>query len=244
MSPIIELDGITKRFGEVAALRNLSMSFGTGLITAIVGASGSGKSTLLQLINGLIRPEQGLVKVFGSPLPATDLHRLRRRVGYAVQGTALFPHLSVGRNISLMGKIEGWDHARIERRTTQLMTLMHLEPELGSRYPHQLSGGQQQRAGICRAMFLRPEILLLDEPFSGVDGLTKREIHAQFALLTEAEPTTVLLVTHDVHEALSVAAEIVILRDGRIEQQGSVAEVLAAPTSSHVRELLRQDHAA
>jgi osmoprotectant transport system ATP-binding protein len=244
MSPIIELDGITKRFGEVAVLHDLNVSFGTGLITAIVGASGSGKSTLLQLINGLIRPEQGRVKVFGNPLPATDLHRLRRRVGYAVQGTALFPHLSVARNISLMGEIEDWDQARIGRRTTQLMALMQLDPDLGSRYPHQLSGGQQQRAGICRAMFLRPEILLLDEPFSGIDGLTKREIHLRFALLMEAEPTTVLLVTHDVHEALSVAADIVVLRDGSMEQRGSVAEVLAAPASGHVRELLRQDHAA
>jgi osmoprotectant transport system ATP-binding protein len=124
------------------------------------------------------------------------------------------------------------------------MALMNLEPELGARYPHQLSGGQQQRAGICRAMFLRPEILLLDEPFSGVDGLTKREIHARLALLMEAEPTTVLLVTHDIQEALSVATDLVVLEHGRIAQRGKVGEVLAAPANDHVSELLRLGHAA
>lgn len=244
MSPIIELAGITKRYGDATVLKDLSVDFSPGIVTAIVGASGSGKSTLLQLINGLIRPGQGRVRVFGSPLPATGLHRLRRRIGYAVQGTALFPHLRVARNISLMGEIEGWDSDRLERRISQLMAFMHLEPKLGARYAHQLSGGQQQRVGICRAMFLRPEILLLDEPFSGLDNLRKREIHARFASLIEAEPTTVLLVTHDIHEAVSVATDLVVLQGGCIAQRGSVAEVAAAPANNHVAELLRQDHAA
>jgi osmoprotectant transport system ATP-binding protein len=244
MPAIIELDGITKRYDRTAVLEGLSVSFRSGVVTSIVGASGSGKSTLLQLINGLIRPDLGTVRVFGSPLPTSDLSRLRRRIGYAVQGTALFPHLTVARNIWLMGGIEGWDTAQLEGRTSQLMELMQLPAELGKRYPHQLSGGQQQRAGICRAMFLRPEILLLDEPFSGLDALTKREIHAHFAALIEVEPTSVLLVTHDAHEAVSVASDVVVLRAGRVEQHGPVADVLAAPSSAYVAGLLAPSHAA
>jgi osmoprotectant transport system ATP-binding protein len=244
MPAIIELDGITKRYDRTPVLEDLSIHFRSGVVTAIVGASGSGKSTLLQLINGLIRPDRGELRVFGAPLPTEDLPRLRRRIGYAVQGTALFPHLTVARNIRLMGEVEGWDDERLNQRTVQLMELMQLPAALASRYPHQLSGGQQQRAGICRAMFLGPEILLLDEPFSGLDSLTKREIHAQFAALLDVEPTSVLLVTHDVHEAVSVANDIVVLRGGRIEQHGRVADVLSAPSSGYVAALLAPNHAA
>ncbi|HSG64703.1 MAG TPA: ATP-binding cassette domain-containing protein [Gammaproteobacteria bacterium] len=244
MSQIIELREVAKRYGDVEVLQPMTMVFRPALVTAIVGASGSGKSTLLQLINGLIRPERGEIRVFGEPLPSTDLHSLRRRIGYAVQGTALFPHLTVARNIGLMGKIQGWPEDRIDKRIAELMTLMNLDSELGERYPHQLSGGQQQRAGICRAMFLRPEILLLDEPFSGIDSLMKREIHARFALLMEAEPTTVLLVTHDIDEALEVADDLIVMRDGTVVQGGAVADVVASPADAYVAELLRRHHAA
>ncbi len=126
----------------------------------------------------------------------------------------------------------------------ELMALMNLEPDLGARYPHELSGGQQQRAGICRAMFLKPEILLLDEPFSGVDTLTKREIHERLAALLAAEPTTVLLVTHDIGEALTAAADVIVMRDGRVEQRGPVSDVVAAPATGYVEALLGQGHAA
>lgn len=244
MSEIIELEDVTKRYGETAILKALSATFRAGVVTAIVGSSGSGKSSLLQLINGLIRPERGRVRVFGEPLPAADLSRFRRRIGYAVQGTALFPHLSVARNISIQGSVEGWPIDRISARTAELMALMQLETELGGRYPHQLSGGQQQRAGICRAMFLGPEILLLDEPFSGIDSLTKREVHTQFARLREVEPASVLLVTHDIEEALTVAADLVVMRAGTIVQQGRAADVLAQPATGYVADLLRRNHAA
>ena len=244
MSEIIELAGITKRYADTAVLQDLSATFRREVVTAIVGASGSGKSTLLQIINGLVKPDLGRVSVFGAPLPLADLDRFRRRIGYAVQGTALFPHLSIARNISLMGEIERWPTTRIRARTSQLMELMDLDPGLGSRYPHQLSGGQQQRAGICRAMFLHPEILLLDEPFSGVDSLTKRQIHTRFELLRAMEPTTVLLVTHDIQEATSTADDLLVLKGGRVEQHGTLADVHANPSSRYVAELLSLDHAA
>ncbi len=244
MSQIIELHDVRKRYGETEVLTGLNLGIRANIVTAIIGASGSGKSTLLQVINGLVKPEQGRVAVFGQPLPQTNVFETRRRIGYAVQGAALFPHLSVVRNMSLVAEVEGWDSERIRARAMELMALMNLEPDLGARYPHELSGGQQQRAGICRAMFLKPEILLLDEPFSGVDTLTKREIHERLAALLAAEPTTVLLVTHDIGEALTAAADVIVMRDGRVEQRGPVSDVVAAPATGYVEALLGQGHAA
>lgn len=244
MSKIIELHDVAKRYGETEVLRDLSLSIRADVVTAVVGVSGSGKSTLLQLVNGLIQPERGRVTVFGAPLPERDLFEIRRRIGYAVQSTALFPHLTIVRNMSIVAEVAGWDLERIGVRARELMALMDLDPALGQRYPHELSGGQQQRVGICRAMFLEPEILLLDEPFSGVDTLTKREIHKRLAALLAAEPTTVLLVTHDIGEALASARDIVVMRDGNVEQHGRVGDVLAAPASDYVAQLLGQDHAA
>ena len=170
MNGIVEFQHVTKRYAETIALDNLDLAIRTRAVTAIVGASGSGKSTLLQLINGLILPDIGNVRVFGDPLPSADrLSKLRRRIGYAVQGTGLFPHLRVADNISLLGKLQKWEPTKIGDRVSELMAFMDLDADLAFRYPHELSGGQQQRVGICRAMFLRPEILLLDEPFSGID---------------------------------------------------------------------------
>ncbi|HEX9875094.1 MAG TPA: ATP-binding cassette domain-containing protein [Gammaproteobacteria bacterium] len=239
MQEIIELRRVTKRYGDTEVLGDLSVGFRRDLATALVGTSGSGKSTLLQVINGLIKPDAGEIRLFGRPLPSGDLFRLRRRVGYAVQGAALFPHLRVARNISLVGEIEGWDRRRLEARTHELMALMNLDDELGQRFPYQLSGGQQQRVGICRAMFTKPEILLLDEPFTGVDATTKREIHSRFMDLIEAEPTTVVLVTHDIQEAYALATDLAIMRNGKIEQQGTVTEVVASPKNEYVASLLR-----
>jgi len=235
---IIEFSAVAKRYGRTPVLDNLSVAVRAGGITAILGASGSGKSTLLKLINGLIRPDRGEVVVFGRPVPVERLPEYRRRIGYAVQGAALFPHLSVAQNIAMLGAIAGWPSARREARTAELMRLMSLDPELAERYPYQLSGGQQQRAGICRAMFLGPEILLLDEPFAGVDSLTKRAIHERLAVLIQAEPTTVLLVTHDIQEARGVARDLIVLQGGRVVQTGPVNEVVAAPVAGYVSALL------
>jgi osmoprotectant transport system ATP-binding protein len=244
VNDIIRLDAVTKRHGRNTVLSELSTGFRAECVTAILGASGSGKSTLLKLINGLIRPDQGDISVFGAPIPWHRIHEYRRRIGYAVQGTALFPHLSIARNIALLGEIEGWTADRCAKRATELMGLMSLDPALADRYPHQLSGGQQQRAGICRAMFLRPEILLLDEPFSGVDSLTKHAIHERLALLMQSEPTTMLLVTHDIQEARDVARDLIVLNGGRIVQTGAVSDVVAAPADRYVSALLRLDDAA
>ena len=225
MSGIIEFRRLNKSYGRTEVFRNLDLDIAPGITTSLVGESGCGKSTLLQLINGLERPDRGAVHTFGEPVPVNGLAAFRRRIGYAVQGTGLFPHMSVARNIALLGELENWPESRIRARTGALMNLMALDEDLGSRYPHELSGGQRQRVGICRAMFLQPDILLLDEPFSGVDPLTRSEIHEQFLGLMGSESTTVVLVTHDMAEAVLLADEIIVIRDGAIVQQGTVERI-------------------
>lgn len=234
---IIEFDDVAKRYDQTWVIEALNLGLPEGHVTALVGKSGSGKSTLLQMINGLIRPDRGTVRVFGKPVPARDLSRFRRHIGYAVQGTGLFPHLRVENNIALLGRLEDWPREKISERVDELMTLMGLEPELRPRYPHQLSGGQQQRVGICRAMFLRPDILLLDEPFSGVDPVAREEIHQRFHALMLSERTTVLLVTHDVAEALRLASDVVVLDAGHVLQAGALEQVKNHPTNATVAKL-------
>ena len=238
MSGIIEFQAVTKHFGETEVFQDLNLAIHQDITTALVGESGSGKSTLLQLINGLEKPDSGTIKAFGHPLPRVEFAGFRRRIGYAVQGTGLFPHMRVSRNISLLGELEGWPSEEIEARTDELMALMALDRSLKHRYPFQLSGGQQQRVGICRAMFLKPEILLLDEPFSGVDPLTRSDIHDRFLKLMGAESVTVVLVTHDIEEALYLATELIIVRQGKIIHNGPADQAANHPGDEYVAKLL------
>jgi len=212
----LRIDSASKHYGDAVALDNVCLAFPDGVITAVIGPSGCGKSTLLKLCNGLIRPDQGQVSLFGAGIDYHNLPPLRRRMGYAVQGTGLFPHLTARENIELLARLERWSPEDIRVRSEQLMALTRLEAAQMDRYPHQLSGGQQQRVGLCRAMMLRPEILLLDEPFAAIDPITREEIQRQLLTLHRAEPTTGVLVTHDMGEALILAEHIVIISGGRI----------------------------
>lgn len=212
----LALYSTSKRFGGTVALEDIEVTFPEGQITAVIGPSGCGKSTLLKLCNGLVRPDSGEVQVFGQALDYNSLPQLRRRLGYAVQGTGLFPHLSAGQNITLLASLAGWTDLDISRRIDELLALSHLHRDQLTRYPHQLSGGQQQRVGLCRAMMLRPEILLLDEPFAAIDPLTRADIQQQLLALHRAEPSTAVLVTHDMREALLLADHIVIMNAGRV----------------------------
>lgn len=238
MSGIIEFQGVSKHFGETNVFQDLDLAILSGVTTALVGESGSGKSTLLQLINGLERPDSGTVSAFGHPIPREGLAGFRRRIGYAVQGTGLFPHMRVSRNISLLGELEGWSRTAIEARTDELMALMALDSSLKHRFPAQLSGGQQQRVGICRAMFLKPEVLLLDEPFSGVDPLTRDDIHDRFLDLMDTESATVVLVTHDIDEALRLATGLIILHHGKIVHEGPANRAATQTENEYVARLL------
>ena len=213
---VLTLEAVGKRYGNATVLDGVSLDFVDGCITAIIGRSGCGKSTLLKICNGLIAPDTGVARVFGQPLDYAKLPLLRRRLGYAVQGTGLFPHLNVRQNITLLASLEGWNQQRIEQRVIELLQLTHLQDDQLHKFPHQLSGGQQQRVGLCRAMMLRPEILLLDEPFAAIDPITRQDIHRQLLALHQAEPTTAVLVTHDMREAMRLADHIIIMDKGRI----------------------------
>lgn len=232
-----EFRHVSLRRGNVTALDQVDLSLPLGRTSAILGESGSGKSTLVQMINGLLRPNEGTVRTLGVDIDYRNLRSLRKRIGYAIQDVALFPHMSVRANILLPGQLHGWSEGDCAVRLAELLALMHLPEDLLDRYPHQLSGGQQQRAGICRAMMLRPELLLLDEPFSGLDAMTRQKIHTQFLEIQKHEPISSILVTHDPQEAINLADYMVVMRSGQVLQQGPVSEVVAAPADRYVEQL-------
>ena len=233
----VVLEEITKHYGAEPALRNVSLSIEDNVTTAVVGPSGSGKSTLLQLVNALVRPERGRVYVFGEPIDYSRLPRLRLEIGYAVQGTGLFPHMTAWDNITLLARLGRWEPERIRERARSLMELVGLDLDFGPRYPHELSGGEQQRVGLCRAMMINPRIFLLDEPFGALDPITREEIHREFIKLQRSEARTIILVTHDVREALKLAQRVVVLNRGEIIQYGPCREVLEKPVNEFVRTL-------
>ncbi len=221
----ISLTAVSKSFAGQPVLQSLSLDLPAQRITAVIGRSGCGKSTLIKMVNGLLSPDNGSVAIDGQPLDYQDLPRLRRGIGYAVQGTGLFPHMSAADNISLLAQLEGWSPERIEARLDELINLVQLEPSLLSRHPHQLSGGQQQRVGLCRALILNPPILLLDEPFAALDPLTRLEVQEQLLIMQQAEPRTCVLVTHDMAEAMRLASNILVMGHGEILAHGD-AETL------------------
>ena len=233
----LQLSGVSVRRGSVLALEDVTVSLPLGETTAILGASGSGKSTLVQLAIGLLRPGRGTVRALGQAIDYDNPRPLRKRIGYAIQDVSLFPHLRVRQNILLPAMLSGWAPSRMQARLDQLLSLMRLPPSVLDRYPHELSGGQQQRAGLCRAMLLHPELLLLDEPFSGLDTMTRKGIHEQFLQLQQQEPVSTVLVTHDPQEAINLSHRLVILRSGRIQQYGRVDDVIRNPANEYVREL-------
>lgn len=238
MTDCVTFTGVSKSFvpGQ-RVLDGITLSLPAGKTTAVVGESGSGKTTLLQLVNAVLEPDEGSVEIFGEPIPE-DRVRFRRGIGYSVQGAGLFPHMTNRENVTLLARLEGWSEADIEARYQELLDQMELACDISARYPRQLSGGQQQRVGLCRALMLKPRMLLLDEPFSAVDPITRVGIHDRFRKVQETERVSTLLVTHDMREAVKLASMLVIVRDGAIAQAGSTDAVLAAPACDYVASLL------
>ncbi len=232
-----EFSHVTLRRGDVLALDDVTVSMPSGRTTAVLGASGSGKSTLVQLIIGLLEPDSGSVRALGAPVDYRDPRPLRRRVGYAIQDVALLPHLRIRDNILLPAKLNDWSAADKDARLAELMALMRLPDDVLARFPHELSGGQQQRAGLCRAMMLRPELLLLDEPFSGLDALTRQGIHERFRELKRREGISAVLVTHDPQEAINLAEFMIVMRAGSVLQHGTVRDVTEHPADDYVQKL-------
>lgn len=234
----IAFDNVSKSYHQKIALKNISLTFQPNRTTAVIGPSGSGKSTLIQLINGLLRPDHGQVSVFDKKINYDKLSELRKRMGYAVQGTGLFPHLTVKKNITLLAVLENWENDRISKRAEELVNLVNLPKDYFTKYPHELSGGEQQRVGLCRAMMLNPKIFLLDEAFGALDPITRSEIHAEFIKLQKLEARTIILVTHDLREAFKLADQVVILNEAQIEQIGTRKEILETPASKFVKKFV------
>lgn len=230
-------DDVSLRRGNVTALDHVSLDLPFAQTTAILGASGSGKSTLVQLMIGLLTADSGSVTTLGVSVSAGSLATLRRRTGYAIQDVALLPHMSIRDNVLLPAVLDGRSEAEREQRLDELLQMLQLPGDVLGRYPHELSGGQQQRAGLCRAMILRPELLLLDEPFSGLDTMTRRSIHEQFLEVQQREPVSTVLVTHDPQEAINLAHSVVIIREGKVQQFGETAVVFESPVNEYVRRL-------
>ncbi len=218
MEPLIAFRDVSYDIGGRAVLTHLELEVEPGETIVLLGRSGSGKTTALKMVNALLLPTAGEVVVAGKPTARWDPIRLRRRIGYVIQESGLFPHFTVARNVALVPELEGWERARIEERVDELLTRVGLPPaEFRSRFPRELSGGQRQRVGVARALAADPALLLLDEPFGALDPVTRLDLQRQFLRVRKELKTTCLFVTHDVREALALASRVALLHDGRIE---------------------------
>lgn len=236
----VELLDVCHAYGGQPALDNISIGFKKDKITAVIGRSGSGKSTLLKSINGLIKPLSGQIRIAGQPLDYTNISSQRRQIGYVVQGNGLFPHLTVSENISMPAVIAGMkDPKNVVDRVSGLLQLTGLREAYKSKYPSELSGGEQQRVALCRALFLNPPVLLMDEPFGALDPVTRRGINDKILELRKMSQLTMIIVTHDVAEASRLADDMLVLDKGRIQQFDSKDRVLQSPANSKVTELLQ-----
>jgi osmoprotectant transport system ATP-binding protein len=231
---MLELREISKLYGDTQALYPLSLAFPSGQTKALLGTSGCGKSTLLRLVAGLIQPDSGSIHLNGEPLTARNIQSFRQRMGYVIQEGGLFPHLSLYENITLMARHLRWPKAKIEQRVAALSELTRLDPQFLRRFPGQVSGGQRQRAALMRALFLDPDILLLDEPLGALDPIIRAELQAELREIFSTLRKTVVLVTHDLGEAAFLADDIALLDAGRIVQQGRLEQLLECPATAFV----------
>ena len=237
--PIITFTKVSKQYGDNVVLSEIDLEIPNGQTTVIVGQSGSGKTTLLRMVNGLIKPDSGRLEVFGDLVPEQNIENFRRKIGYAVQGAGLFPHVSVKENIVLIARLEGWSNEDIDERFKMLMRQMELPLDLSDRIPNELSGGQQQRVGLCRALMLKPKLLLLDEPFSAVDPLTRLELYEVVEKLISNEAVSIVMVSHDLGEAKRLGDRMVVLQNGIILQNDLISNVIGNPATPYVERLIQ-----
>ncbi|AJY45222.1 ABC transporter ATP-binding protein [Martelella endophytica] len=236
---MIEIEAITKVFGDYSAVDNVSLTVERGELAAIVGTSGSGKTTLMRMINRLVEPSAGTIRIDGRDNRELPDYELRRGIGYAIQGHGLFPHRSVAENIATVPKLLGWDRKRRDARVDELLDLFHLEPEaFRDRMPHELSGGQQQRIGVARALAAEPAVLLMDEPFGALDPIIRAKAQEDLLDIQKRFSTTVVLVTHDMDEAILLGHRIAVMHEGKLLQYAPPAEIIANPATDFVNELL------
>ena len=237
---MISFRGVSKSFdgGRTYAVQGIDLEVADGETLVLLGSSGSGKSTLLRLVNRLIEPSSGAVFVSGEDVTSLPSRQLRRRIGYVFQGIGLFPHLTASENVGIVARLEGRSRAAQQESARKLLDLVGLDAgQFGARYPDELSGGQQQRVGVARALAGDPDYLLMDEPFGALDAVTRDTLQREMLALKRRLGKTILFVTHDVLEALTLADRIAVMHEGRIEQVGMKKEVVKAPATEFVREL-------
>ena len=239
---MIKFVNVTKKYGDKTIIENFNLTVDKGDFLTIIGSSGSGKTTILKMINGLILPTEGTIFVNGKNILQEDMIQLRRNIGYAIQGSVLFPHMSVRENISYVPKL--WnknDNLKTEAAINKWMKIIGLDAEYLDRYPDELSGGQQQRVGIARALAASPDILLMDEPFGAVDKITREQLQEEIRRIYKQTGITVVFVTHDISEALYLGTKILVMDKGKIEQHASPQEILQHPATPYVQKLIAKE---
>lgn len=241
---MIEFEGVSKHWPGGGAVRALNLTVPAGRSCALIGPSGCGKTTTLRLANRLIEPDAGRIRIHGEDALAADPVQLRRGIGYVIQEVGLFPHRRIGENVATVPALLGWPAPRIAARVEEVLAMVGLDPaRYRDRWPHELSGGERQRVGVARALAADPPVLLLDEPFGAVDPLRRAQLQEEVLGLLRRLGKTVLLVTHDVAEAVRLGDAIAVMRDGRLVQHAPAAELLAAPADDFVAAFLGADRA-
>jgi osmoprotectant transport system ATP-binding protein len=236
---MIEIENLSKRYGDNIVVDDVSFTIGEGEIAAVVGTSGAGKSTLLRMINRLVAPSAGRVLIDGQDTTTIPEDELRHRIGYVIQGYGLFPHRTVAENISTVPRLLGWDKKRIAARVEELLDLFQLDPgEFAKKFPHQLSGGQQQRVGVARALAAKPALLLMDEPFGSLDPVIRGKAQDDLLAIQRRLGTTIVLVTHDMNEAFHLGDRIAVMDQARLLQYAKPADLLTHPAEAFVEQLV------
>jgi osmoprotectant transport system ATP-binding protein len=235
---VIRLSNVRKRFGERVALDGVSLEVLARSVHVLLGSSGSGKSTVLRLVLGLVPPDEGEVRVDGTPVTEATRGALVRRMGYVVQDGGLYPHLTAFQNAALPAQAHAWTPERIRERAAELGALVGLDEATLRLYPRELSGGQRQRVGLMRALMLDPPMLLLDEPLGALDPIVRAELQGQLGTLFEALGKTVVLVTHDIREAALLGSTITLMTSGRVVQHGTFADLVERPATPFVTQFL------
>ena len=236
---MIEFDRVAKTYGSTIALADFSLVAPTSKITVLMGLSGSGKTTIVRMVNKMVTPTSGSVSIDGLDVSGLDAVTLRRSIGYVMQEVGLLPHKTVLDNVTLIAQIAGQPADVANRNATEMLQMVGINKQFFTRFPHQLSGGQQQRVGVARALAIKPNILLMDEPFGAVDPIVREELQDELCRIQRELGLTIMFVTHDRHEAVKIADQLVVLSNGGyIEQSGAPSELTAKPANAFVRKIL------
>ena len=238
MSKIIEYRNTGKSYNGKWVVRNFNLSIDEGDFLCIVGTSGSGKTTLLKMINGLLKPDEGEIMISGKNILNEDIISLRRKIGYAIQGNGLFPHMTVSENIGYVPRLEKKEEKIVDEIIDKMLSLVGLPLDIKGKYPDELSGGQQQRIGIARAYANSPFILLMDEPFGAVDSITRYQLQKDLKEIHKQTNCTIIFITHDIYEAFKMGTHILVMDEGEIKQYGTTEEVWNNPDNDFVKKLI------